>query len=842
MLMAGNAFAAIAIDQSVSKDQGTNSTTVATATFTTKATNELLLAFVTTDAPSTGTNTTVTGVAGGGLTWTLVRRTNTQLGTAEIWRAFAPALLTNAAVTATLSRSTISSLTVMTFSGVDATGTGGAGAIGATATANSSRGAPSASLVTTRANSLVVGVGNDWDSAINRTAGTAQTVVHTYLTPSGDTYWVQRQTSATPASGTAVTINDTAPATDRYNLSIAEILAPVAATTPTITATAGSAQTAPINTAFTTALQATVRDAGNNPVSGTTVTFTAPASGASGTFAGGVNTATTNASGVATAVLFTANATTGSYAVTATAPGVATPASFTLTNTPGPAASITATAGTSQSATVKTAFPTALQATVRDAGNNPVSGVTVTFTAPSSGASGTFAGGVSTAITNASGVATAPAFTANATTGSYTVTATAPGVATPANFLLTNTAGTAASISATAGTPQSTAIGTAFTTSLQATVTDSGGNPLTGISVTFTAPATGPGGTFSNGTATITVNTASTGIATASFTANTTAGSYTVAAKAGTIGPANFSLTNNAGTASFITAFAGTPQSATINTAFAIALQAKVTDASSNPLTGISVTFTAPATGPSGTFSNGTATITVNTASNGIASAPFTANGSTGGYSVSASAAGVGTPTSFTLTNTLAAPAGIAATAGTPQTAPIDTAFATLLQATVRDAGSNPVSGVTVTFSAPLSGPSGTFAGGVNTATTDSNGIATSVVFTADANAGAYTVTAKVSGVAAAANFSLANDSGPAAGIAATAGASQTAPINTAFAAPLQATVTDASNNPVSGVTVTFAAPGSGASGTFAGRIDTIQTNTSGVATSAIFTANATGR
>ena len=48
--------------------------------------------------------------------------------------------------------------------------------------------------------------------------------------------------------------------------------------------------------------------------------------------------------------------------------------------------SVTATAGTPQSTAVNTAFGTALQATVRDAGNNPVSGVTVTFTAPGSGA------------------------------------------------------------------------------------------------------------------------------------------------------------------------------------------------------------------------------------------------------------------------------------------------------------------------------------------------------------------------------------------------------------------------------------------------------------------------
>jgi hypothetical protein len=64
--------------------------------------------------------------------------------------------------------------------------------------------------------------------------------------------------------------------------------------------------------------------------------------------------------------------------------------------------------------------------------------VSVTFAAPTSGASGTFAGGINTAVTGVDGKATSAAFTANGTTGAYTVTATATGVATPANFSLTN--------------------------------------------------------------------------------------------------------------------------------------------------------------------------------------------------------------------------------------------------------------------------------------------------------------------------------------------------------------------------------------------------------------------
>lgn len=72
--------------------------------------------------------------------------------------------------------------------------------------------------------------------------------------------------------------------------------------------------------------------------------------------------------------------------------------------------------------------------------------------------------------------------------------------------------------------------------------------------------------------------------------------------------------------------------------------------------------------------------------------------------------------------------------------------------------------------------------------------------------------------------------------VSATAGAGQTAPINSPFALPLQATVT-LSGVPKSGVTVTFQPPGSAASGTFANG-NTATTDDNGLATSPIFTAN----
>ena len=180
------------------------------------------------------------------------------------------------------------------------------------------------------------------------------------------------------------------------------------------------------------------------------VTFTAPASGASGSFAGGQTTATTDAAGIATSAVFTANGTVGSYGVTASAPGGLS-TSFALTNTTG-TLSIAVSSGSPQSAQINTAFGSPLAVIVKDSGNNPVSGVVVTFTAPGSGASGSFAGAQNTSTTNASGIATSAVFTANATVGSYAVVASVTG--STASFALTNTPGSVTTLTVVSGSPR----------------------------------------------------------------------------------------------------------------------------------------------------------------------------------------------------------------------------------------------------------------------------------------------------------------------------------------------------------------------------------------------------
>ena len=113
---------------------------------------------------------------------------------------------------------------------------------------------------------------------------------------------------------------------------------------------------------------------------------------------------------------------------------------FTLTILAGAPASISVFSGSGQSATVNTAFTNPLVALAQDIFGNPVPSVSVTFTAPASGASGTFANGTSTdtEMTNAGGMATSSTFTANTTASSYSVSASTPSVTGAATFSLTN--------------------------------------------------------------------------------------------------------------------------------------------------------------------------------------------------------------------------------------------------------------------------------------------------------------------------------------------------------------------------------------------------------------------
>jgi len=163
----------------------------------------------------------------------------------------------------------------------------------------------------------------------------------------------------------------------------------------------------------------------------------------------------------------------------------------------------------------------------------------------------TDAGGLTVAAS--SGVASFTGCAISESGAGYTLTATDSALTVPSDASpFTITAGTAATTAVDSGSPQSTSVGSAFGSPLVALVTDINGNPVSGASVTFTAPASGASGTFGSCTGDSQPDacvepTGSDGQATsATFTANTTAAGYGVAAAAPGTSAASFSLTNNA--------------------------------------------------------------------------------------------------------------------------------------------------------------------------------------------------------------------------------------------------------------------------------------------------------
>ncbi len=120
------------------------------------------------------------------------------------------------------------------------------------------------------------------------------------------------------------------------------------------------------------------------------------------------------------------------FTVTATDPAGCPAGSkiFMLTIGGNPPVSVAPTYGTPQSVYLNNTYTQMMQATVKDAGGNPLPGVKVVFVAPTTGASGLFTGGRQndTALTNNNGVATSAALTANATIGGFQVTANVNGI------------------------------------------------------------------------------------------------------------------------------------------------------------------------------------------------------------------------------------------------------------------------------------------------------------------------------------------------------------------------------------------------------------------------------
>src|SRR5205807_1732315 len=119
-------------------------------------------------------------------------------------------------------------------------------------------------------------------------------------------------------------------------------------------------------------------------------------------------------------------------------------------------------------------------------------------------------------------------------------------------------------------------------------VKDANGNPVTGVTVTFT-PATGSG-TVTGGSQTTNTSGVATG---GGGRRGATAGTNTLTATSGSLAgsPVTFTATGTAGAAATIAANSATSQSATVGTAVSAPPSVIVKDANGNPVVGVAVTF-----------------------------------------------------------------------------------------------------------------------------------------------------------------------------------------------------------------------------------------------------------
>lgn len=306
---------------------------------------------------------------------------------------------------------------------------------------------------------------------------------------------------------------------------------------PQLVLVSGNQQSTTLGHALADTLQVRAIDANSDPISGKVVRFSTAASGPSVVFSnGGLQiSATTDAQGLANSGPVVANQTAGSLTVIASLEGSAKAVQFSLSNVDPTAVtlSIQALSGGSQKTSVETSFAAPLQVKVTNAQGLAVSGETVTFTLPSSGAAGVFVSGDVTARvpTNASGIATSPAFAANATQGVFQAHAMVVGGVGAAAFDLENLPVTASSLilQAVSGQGQTAIVGTTYPLPLRVKLTDASGAPVAGHEIAFALHAQSAGATFVGGATSVRSTTDALGVAlTPLLVANQMAGEFEV--------------------------------------------------------------------------------------------------------------------------------------------------------------------------------------------------------------------------------------------------------------------------------------------------------------------------
>ncbi|MEP6999384.1 MAG: Ig-like domain-containing protein [bacterium] len=544
---------------------------------------------------------------------------------------------------------------------------------------------------------------------------------------------------------------------------------------------AGDNQTATANTPVAVAPSVVIRDANNNPVVGTTVTFAVTLGGGSVTGA----TIQTNGSGVATVGSWTLGAAVGTNTLTATSTfGSVT---FTATGAAAPPSTLAINAGDGQTATAGSQVPIPPSVIVKDQNGNPVSGVVVTFTVASGGGSVN----ASPATTDVNGIATLGSWTLGTIAGANSLTASSGSLAA-VTFSATGVTG-AGVMSANGGNNQTAPVNTPVPVAPSVVIRDVNNNPVVGAAVTFSV-ASG-GGSVTGAT----TQTDASGVATVgSWTLGTTVGTNTLTATS-TFGSVTFTATATVGAPATLAINAGDGQTSASGSQVLIPPSVIVKDANGNPVSGVVVTFAVTTGG--GSVNGSPAT----TNASGIATVgSWTLGASAGANSLTASSGSL-TPVSFSATGTVGT-GTLSVNGGNNQNATVNTAVLVNPSVIIKDTNGNPIANVSVTFAVASGGGSVTGA----TTTTNASGIATVGGWRLGTMVGSNTLTATSS--AGGVTFTATGTAGAATQIVVLLGNNQTATVNTAVPIRPSVIVKDAFGNPVAGVPVTFTVTGGGGS------------------------------
>ena len=534
----------------------------------------------------------------------------------------------------------------------------------------------------------------------------------------------------------------------------------------------GNAQHAPVATGLPNPLAALVVDANENPVPGVAVSWSVVTG--NGTIT--PRAATTDANGIVRAD-WGLGTVAGSQSARASAAGAGS-VDFTATADPGNPSAVVVVSGNGQSATVGTTLPNPLVVRIVDSHGNVIPGVTVSFAQNGGSLS------ASSATTSSSGEAQT-VWTLPTAAGGYTTNASVTGLGV-AQFSATALAGAAASWAKTRGDNQSGSAGEVLPESLTVRVLDQHGNPVSGVSVTWTPNG---GGSVSPATSV----TSSTGHASTRRTLATTPGTNTTTATASGLGQLTFTATVGAGLAVTMEKVSGDAQSGALNQPLANPLVVRLRDQYGNPVVGETVHWTVTGGGGSVSPPSGL------TNADGLASTSWTIGG-TGANQVRAINGALNVTFTATVTGLSAAtvdPGNFRDRVGV-------IGQAETLTASVRDANGVPIANATVEW--VLTGGSGNLS--TSTSTTDASGLA-STVFTPGIAAGSNFVEARVAGATPGRYLVWTRALAPARVVAVT-GDNQNGVVGQPMPNEIRARVEDIHGNGVYADTVRFSASGGG--------------------------------